>query len=56
MKGGDNTKLVLYGHIMVVFFVFWYYEHMPIKELHLAHTQGFCAGVVNAIDIVELSI
>ena len=29
---------------------------MPIKELHLAHTQGFCAGVVNAIDIVELSI
>ena len=29
---------------------------MPVKELHLAHTQGFCAGVVNAIDIVELSI
>ena len=29
---------------------------MSIKELHLAHTQGFCAGVVNAIDIVELSI
>ena len=29
---------------------------MPIKQLHLAHTQGFCAGVVNAIDIVELSI
>lgn len=29
---------------------------MPLKELHLAHTQGFCAGVVNAIDIVDLSI
>ena len=29
---------------------------MSLKELHLAHTQGFCAGVVNAIDIVELSI
>ncbi|RAP24729.1 4-hydroxy-3-methylbut-2-enyl diphosphate reductase [Candidatus Marinamargulisbacteria bacterium SCGC AG-343-K17] len=29
---------------------------MSVKELHLAHTQGFCAGVVNAIDIVELSI
>ena len=29
---------------------------MAIQELHLAHTQGFCAGVVNAIDIVELSI
>ena len=24
--------------------------------MHFAHTQGFCAGVVNAIDIVELSI
>ena len=30
--------------------------YVPLKELHLAHTQGFCAGVVNAIDIVELSI
>ena len=29
---------------------------MSQKILHLAHTQGFCAGVVNAIDIVELSI
>tara|TARA_B100001121_G_scaffold110244_1_gene97077 strand:+ start:15928 stop:16875 length:948 start_codon:yes stop_codon:yes gene_type:complete len=29
---------------------------MSLKELHLAHTQGFCAGVVNAIDIVDLSI
>ena len=29
---------------------------MPIKELRLAHTQGFCAGVVNAIDVVELCI
>ncbi|MGC6367505.1 MAG: 4-hydroxy-3-methylbut-2-enyl diphosphate reductase [Candidatus Marinamargulisbacteria bacterium] len=29
---------------------------MAIEELYLAHTQGFCAGVVNAIDIVELSI
>ena len=29
---------------------------MAIKELHLAHTQGFCAGVVNAIDVVELCI
>jgi 4-hydroxy-3-methylbut-2-enyl diphosphate reductase len=26
---------------------------MATKELHLAHTKGFCAGVVNAIDIVE---
>ncbi|MEK9727211.1 MAG: 4-hydroxy-3-methylbut-2-enyl diphosphate reductase [Candidatus Margulisiibacteriota bacterium] len=26
------------------------------KTIHLAHTQGFCAGVVNAIDIVELSL
>ena len=29
---------------------------MSLKELHLAHTQGFCAGVVNAIDVVDLSI
>ena len=29
---------------------------MAIKELYLAHTQGFCAGVVNAIDVVELCI
>jgi 4-hydroxy-3-methylbut-2-enyl diphosphate reductase len=29
---------------------------MRSKKLILAHTQGFCAGVVNAIDIVELSI
>ena len=29
---------------------------MKTKTLILAHTQGFCAGVVNAIDIVELSI
>ena len=29
---------------------------MAIEELYFAHTQGFCAGVVNAIDIVELSI
>ncbi|MGA0242024.1 MAG: 4-hydroxy-3-methylbut-2-enyl diphosphate reductase [Candidatus Marinamargulisbacteria bacterium] len=29
---------------------------MTPTDLHLAHTQGFCAGVVNAIDIVSLSI
>jgi 4-hydroxy-3-methylbut-2-enyl diphosphate reductase len=29
---------------------------MSLKVLHLAHTQGFCAGVVNAIDIVELGL
>ena len=28
---------------------------MKNKSLHLAHTQGFCAGVVHAIDIVDLS-
>ena len=27
-----------------------------LTDLYLAHTQGFCAGVVNAIDIVELCI
>lgn len=29
---------------------------MTVKEIHLAHTKGFCAGVVNAIDIVERCI
>ena len=27
-----------------------------LKHIHLAHTQGFCAGVSSAIEIVELSI
>ena len=26
------------------------------KTIHLAHTQGFCAGVANAIDIVEICL
>lgn len=27
-----------------------------LQEIHLAHTQGFCAGVSSAIDIVELCL
>tara|TARA_A100001011_G_scaffold33479_1_gene32081 strand:- start:272 stop:1246 length:975 start_codon:yes stop_codon:yes gene_type:complete len=27
-----------------------------VKEVHLAHTQGFCAGVSSAIDIVEIAL
>ncbi|MBT5856271.1 4-hydroxy-3-methylbut-2-enyl diphosphate reductase [bacterium] len=27
-----------------------------LKEIHLAHTQGFCAGVSSAIEIVELGL
>lgn len=29
---------------------------MSLREIHLAHTQGFCAGVDSAIEIVNLSI
>lgn len=43
-------------HYVACFFKVWYTVIMSLKELHLAHTQGFCAGVVNAIDIVDLSI
>ena len=29
---------------------------LKAKEIFLAHTQGFCAGVSMAIDVVELAL
>ena len=31
-------------------------SNKQLEHIHLAHTQGFCAGVSSAIEIVELSI
>lgn len=28
----------------------------PLQSIHLAHTQGFCAGVSSAIEIVEIAL
>lgn len=33
-----------------------YTDGMLLKEIHLAHTQGFCAGVDSAIEIVNLAL
>ena len=29
---------------------------MSMKKIILAHTQGFCAGVSNAVDVVNMAL